>query len=248
MSTIKTFEPAKCKGSYSDKLSFLSEQIQEIKKEISYLDLYNITAVIDDPALFYSITGSIFPNSAAIINCDPFFINDTQYKTGDILLKIADGSLVHIKATTSGVYYPSSITDDGQGYVLTYEFSSSIPTQETSKIEVGGKIDNPVTTIQFTEIQGESDASIYGNWFQLTGKANKFKAYEHGKDDESKTPINPMCQFFFCSKDGSVLEEIYADYNLTLSEKEGEKEKEWEISGLEDLIKKEDNYIFIKVK
>jgi hypothetical protein len=51
-----------------------------------------------------------------------------------------------------------------------------------------------------------------------------------------------MCQFFFCSKDGSVLEEIYVDYNLEL------KEKEWEISGLEDLIKKEDNYIFIKVK
>lgn len=240
MSTIKTFEPAKSKGSYSDKLSFLSEQIQEIKKEISYLDLYNITAVIDDPALFYSITGSIFPNSAAIINCDPFFINDTQYKTGDILLKIADGSLVHIKATTSGVYYPSSITYNGQGYVLTYEFSSSIPTQETSEIEVNGKIDNPVTTIQFTGIQGESDASIYGNWFQLTDEINKFKAYE--KDDESKTPINPMCQFFFCSKDGSVLEEIYVDYNLEL------KEKEWEISGLEDLIKKEDNYIFIKVK
>lgn len=243
MSTIKTFEPAKCKGSYSDKLSFLSEQIQEIKKEISYLDLYNITAVIDDPALFYSITGSIFPNSAAIINCDPFFINDTQYKTGDILLKIADGSLVHIKATTSGVYYPSSIIKNDQGYVLTYEFSSSIPTQGTSTLEVNEKINSPLTTIQFTEIQGESDASIYGNWFQLTDKVKNFKAYE--KDDAL---INPMCQFFFCSKDGSVLEEIYVDYNLTLSEKEGEKEKEWEISGLEDLIKKEDNYIFIKVK
>lgn len=241
MSTIKTFEPAKCKGSYSDKLSFLSEQIQEIKKEISYLDLYNITAVIDDPALFYSITGSIFPNSAAIINCDPFFINDTQYKTGDILLKIADGSLVHIKATTSGVYYPSSITTDGQGYVLTYEFSSSIPTQEISTIGVNEEVNNPSTIIQFTDIQGESDASIYGNWFQLTDEVNKFKAYE--KDDESKTPINPMCQFFFCSKDGSVLEEIYIDYNLELTEG-----KEWEIGGLEDLTKKEDNYIFIKVK
>lgn len=149
MSTIKTFEPAKCQGSYSDKLSFLSEQIQEIKKEISYLDLYNITAVIDDPALFYSITGSIFPNSAAIINCDPFFINDTQYKTGDIVLKIADGSLVHIKATTSGVYYPSSIIKNEQGYVLTYEFSSSIPTQGTSTIGVNEEVNNPSTIIQF---------------------------------------------------------------------------------------------------
>ena len=85
MST-KTFKIAK-EADYSTQLSDLNNEINSVKKQITYLDVYNITDTVTDKNTFNAKVNALMNNSSLVINTTPFFINDKLYNTGDIILK-----------------------------------------------------------------------------------------------------------------------------------------------------------------
>ena len=59
-------------------------------------------------------------NSSLVINAPSFVLNEETYKTGDIILKLYNGTSIHIRAQAGGIFYPSSLTtrDEGKNYTL----------------------------------------------------------------------------------------------------------------------------------
>ena len=130
-----TFEAAN-EADFSTRLSALNNKIDSVKKQITYLDVYNITDTVTDKNTFNAKVNALMNNSSLVINTTPFFINDKLYNTGYIILKNNYEDLVNIKAQTGGIFYPSSIIKDGNNYAIKYEFSESSPSEKTSTAEV----------------------------------------------------------------------------------------------------------------
>ena len=131
---------------YKQALEELYSKISSVKKDISYLDIYNITQVCVDKNKFASQMNTLTPNSSLVINTEGFQYNNEYYETGDIMLKLANGQIIHVKAQTGGVFVPKSVQESGKNLTLTYEFSTEIPQ------------DGATTSIQLSKTDG---AGVY---------------------------------------------------------------------------------------
>lgn len=210
-----TFKKTKTSMDYKDELDSLNEKISEIRKNISYLDVYNIVDVCEDRQKFDAQVNALLPNSSLVINCDGFYSNNERYETGDIILKMSNGNPVHIRAQTGGIFYPSNVSvDDGNNVSITYTFSDSKPTEPSSGEEEIQPSFAKKMTFNLGNINEKTN--IYGLWQPV---ADSFQAWYY---DESKTqPINPYIKFYLV-KGNTPVEEICLDYTLTL---EGESYK-----------------------
>ena len=160
MKNTKTFSlPASKRDDYQKQLRILEESIGEINKQISYLDVYNIVAVCENKDTFAAQVNALTANSSLVINTEGFYWNEERYETGDIILKIADGTPIHIRAQTGGIYYPSKVTENSTGLDLTYTFSPIKPTKTNATVaedktasvvtELGKEI-----SFQLTQVRG----------------------------------------------------------------------------------------------
>lgn len=230
---------------FKDALGVIHDELHKISKNITYLDAYNITSVVDDSSNFGAQVSSLSNNSALVINSQPFFYNNVSYNTGDIVLKISSGDIVHIKAQPGGIFYPSKITKDQKGnYSIRYTYSKTSPitgTLESANIDQVAKLG---ASIEFKGLEASDSLQsyVYGNWCSL--KDNNISIYKYDGVD-----IQPQIQFWLVSidKDNIVtpVEELCVEYTLTQTE---DKTK-WSIavdSSLNNLI--ESNLIWIKVK
>ena len=83
---------------FSTRLNELNNKIDSVKKQITYLDVYNIIDTVTDKNTFNAKVNALMNNSSLVINTTPFFVNNKLYKTGDIILKNNYGDIVHIKS------------------------------------------------------------------------------------------------------------------------------------------------------
>ena len=124
----KTFSVTN-KESFQGALNDLTQKKNDVAKQISYFDVYNIVDTVVDKNLFTSQVNALTNNSSLVINTEPFYINGVSYNTGDIILKNNKGQDIHIKAQTGGIYYPSKIVKDtdSNSFSIQYAYSAIQP-------------------------------------------------------------------------------------------------------------------------
>lgn len=212
MST-KTFKIAK-EATFSDKLSDLNDKIDSVKKQITYLDVYNISDAVTDKNTFNAKVNALMNNSSLVINTTPFFVNNKLYKTGDIILKNNYGDIVHIKSQSGGIFYPSSITkdNDSNNYAIKYEFSESSPSKEIETVEVNttATLAKQITFTNLTSIDNNGNY-VYGIWDQVIANPYYFSIFMN-----NSRPVQPYIKFFISSDNtnGNLAEEIALNYKI----------------------------------
>ena len=244
----KTFTYPVSLGNATDfaaSLNWLNEKLDSVQKQVSYFDFYNITGAVSDYNLFSAQINSLPLNESLVVNTPPFYYNGENYSPGDIIIKNSLGNIHHIKAQTGGVYYPKTLTKNGEIYVLQYAFSDSSPTLSSSTVDVPE--DGSSVSAEFAEVmtyQGLKETqttNIYGEY----GKLNKSGIFSF--DAVYSTPpgatqeevVWPFIQFFITLDDATPLEQIFLDYNLEL------RNRQWAIF-IPDY--KENSNIYVKVK
>ena len=99
-------------------LQQIDTKLNDIKKEITYWDVYNISSAITSAEQFESKIANLEINNSTVINTTYFKRNfqgkETEFYSGDIIIRLKDGSYQHIKAANAGVYIPT-ITDNDSG-------------------------------------------------------------------------------------------------------------------------------------
>ena len=178
---------------YKRALEELYNKISSVKKDISYLDIYNITQVCIDKNQFAAQMNTLTPNSSLVINSESFSYNNEHYETGDIMLKLANGEVIHIKAQTGGVFVPTTVQESGNNLTLTYEFSTEIP-QEGS-----------TTSIKLSKTDG---AGVYSYWGLAT------ESFDQKFDQTSGKVIKPYIKFYFVDSNNQPVEEVIVTYTL----------------------------------
>lgn len=206
---------------YGNALQQLHNEIINVKKEVTYFDAYNITEVVESKDAFSSQINTITNNSGVVINCQPFSHNGEIYNTGDVVLKLQDNKFAHIRAQTGGLYYPSKLEKGDNGYVLTYAYKSSAPTEESSNVNIGDEAvfakDISFSGLSSTEL---TNSYVYGIWDKMTitnggGCSYRFKKQKHtiNKDNKETTiDVDPVFEFFFVS--GENIEKVDTEYFL----------------------------------
>lgn len=211
MKNQTTFTKVRTSESYQEQLNILDEKISKIGKQISYLDAYNIVAVCDNKDTFAAQVNALTANSSLVINTQGFVINNVRYETGDLILKMANEEVVHIKAQTGGIFYPQSLTKTSDGsYTLSYAFSASKPTTIES---TGGGF---AQKINF-ELESSDTGSVYGIWEELN-PTKSFKYYtfnvesvkEDGTIETIQKRVEPYIKFYLKESQ----EEIIVDYQI----------------------------------
>ena len=163
---IKTFEVATDASAYQQRLNDLDKKIASVKKNITYLDALNITDAVISKENFAAQVNALVPNSSLVINTEPFNENGENYNRGDVILKDANDTVHHIPGQQGGLYYPTSVTQNGANYNINYKFTPVEPTNGDISISVNSSISSPVSNITFTGLDGGSagDSFIYGLW------------------------------------------------------------------------------------
>ena len=98
---------------FRNDLDFLDRKLNQVHRDVNYWDIYKISAAVTDPNLFQSVWNSLTPNSALVINTSSITIGYQTFNRGDIVLKSNDGSQIIVRAENGGIYYPSSLTVNG---------------------------------------------------------------------------------------------------------------------------------------
>ena len=200
---------------YINAITELRQELSKVSKNISYLDIYNIIDVVEDKNDLSAKMSSLTNNSSLVINTEPFDLLGTTYNTGDIILKLASGKTIHIKAQAAGLFYPSELASDENGnYTLIYNYSSVAPLDQRIKQT---KYDKPYTTMSFT-VEGSSEqVSIYGIWAPMIEIKNENQTitqmeYFIDQYEINGATVQPQIQFWVCDEEGNSVEQIYIDF------------------------------------
>lgn len=233
---LQTFvSKAKTANDFQEQINMLNSKLDKVAKNLTYFDFYNISSVVTEKNNFSTQVTNLTPNSSLVINCEPFFLNDEYYNTGDIVFKTSSGTIAHIKAQTGGIYYPKKISKDGNSFSISYQYSSSQPELNSSpEVSINEEAEF-AKEITFTGLEPNASSSIYGLWGSYN-LLNHFNAYT--KDG---IIIQPYIKFYFV--DGNFQEEVCIDYTIQLNEAQ----TEWTVSFLEASSINTDS-IWMKVK
>ena len=247
MKAIKTFTNNYLSGSYSDQLGSLNEKISNIKRLLSYYDVFNIAEVVENPQEFAIKLNALTPNSSLVINTDPFEYAGVVYSRGDFVLKDINENISHIEAKTSGVYTPILNADASGNLTVTYKYSGTQPSgkqvYDMDNLPEKGR-DTPFSEITYINLPQSDNAQIYG----YSGPVKDWNGAVFM--NEGKT-IYPVFKFYFPSKDNNFCEEVSLEYELTKTSYQGgdsQKDK-WELSFIDDDVDETlKNYLYMKVK
>lgn len=231
---LQTFvSKAKTANDFQEQINMLNSKLDKVAKNLTYFDFYNISSVVTEKNNFSTQVTNLTPNSSLVINCEPFFLNDEYYSTGDIVFKTSSGTITHIKAQTGGIYYPKKISKDGNSFSISYQYSSSQPELNSSpEVSINEEAEF-AKEITFTNLQTKAPSNIYGLWGPYTS-IQSFDVYA-----VDNVPIQPYIKFYFYNE--ASLEEICIDHTITLNEAK----TQWIVSFLDNV---NTNNIWMKVK
>lgn len=190
---------------FQKNLELINERINSIHKELTYWDLYKISASVNNASEFYSVFTSLAVGQSMVINCNTFYVNDIAYHKGDVIVKINENQEIKIDSLSTGIYYPSKLTKDDQSntYLLNFTYAAGEP-QEGSSTGPQKEYSYPIT-------MPESNANIYGQ----VSKSDPF-TFEAIPDIVGGIDyIKPIIKIF--TEDN---EEVAVDFTLTFNKNE----------------------------
>lgn len=245
MKSVKTFTNNTLTGGYSDRLNQLSTKISDIKRLLSYYDVFNIKEVVENKEDFVVKLNALMPNSSLVINTDPFEYAGVVYSRGDFVLKDINENFTHIESKTSGIYYPSLKQLENGNLVISYSYSGSQPIPGEKEYDLGDTTE-PYSTIIFKDFSQES-----GQIYAYGGLVKNWDGVAIQKITESPEDlieyIQPVFKFYLVDDQENPVEEIALEYKLELTGSEGS--KKWTLYLTDDdeneLLS---NSIYMKVK
>ena len=190
---------------FQKNLELLNERINSIHKELTYWDLYKISASVNNASEFYSVFTSLAVGQSMVINCSTFYVNNIAYHKGDVIVKINENQDIKIDSLSTGIYYPSKLTKDDQSntYLLNFTYAAGEPQEGSST--------GPQKEYRYPLSMPENNANIYGQ----VSRSNPFTFKAIPDTKGSQDYIKPIIKIF--TEDN---EEIAVDFTLTFEKKE----------------------------
>lgn len=212
---LTNYSNIKDASTFGSALQQIDNKLNDIKKEITYWDVYNISTAVYSEEEFENKVANLNVNSSLVINTTSFNATfngkDTDFHSGDIIIRLKDGSDQHIKAANAGVYVPTITDNSGEetdenttNLKITYNYVKTI-TDDQKEI--------PAT---IKSLSGDN-SKMYG--YSIPGthnsKANKFPfsiIYQNKEDENGNivsdrdNPIVPVLKFFDANN-----QEVYTD-------------------------------------
>lgn len=190
---------------FQKNLELINERINSIHKELTYWDLYKISASVNNASEFYSVFTSLAVGQSMVINCNTFYVNDIAYHKGDVIVKINENQEIKIDSLSTGIYYPSKLTKDDQSntYLLNFTYAAGEPQEGSST--------GPQKEYSYPISMPKSNANIYGQ----VSRSNPFTFKAIPDTEGGQDYIKPIIKIF--TEDN---EEIAVDFTLTFN-KEG---------------------------
>lgn len=189
---------------FQKNLELINERINSIHKELTYWDLYKISASVNNASEFYSVFTSLAVGQSMVINCNTFYVNDIAYHKGDVIVKINENQEIKIDSLSTGIYYPSKLTKDDQSntYLLNFTYAAGEPQEGSST--------GPQKEYSYPISMPESNANIYGQ----VSQSNPFTFKAIPDTEGGQDYIKPIIKIF--TEDN---EEIAVDFTLTFNKK-----------------------------
>ena len=205
---------------FNSALNELNNQLASIRKDVTYLDVYNIVDTVVSQENLQAQINALTPNSSLVINRAPFQSNGVNYSRGDIVLKNVHGEVIHVPGSTGGLYYPKQVTADKEGnYTIQYQFTPRDPiigasTTASSLISGVWNVDSVTEYIDFplTTATTATTNRIYGQ--------EKLISQDGLKINNFNKSIPPMIEFYFCEVSDKLytpVEKIDLEYFIKLS-------------------------------
>lgn len=167
---LTNYSNIKDASTFGSALQQIDNKLNDIKKEITYWDVYNISTAVYNQEEFESRLANLNINSSLVINTTSFSTmfngRKTDFHSGDIVIRLKDGSDQHIKAANAGVYVPD-LQAFTQDELKTYHDSYEVNQTE-------GIITYDRTTDKYTwhsdkgYPKNESGNDIYSNHLTIT--------------------------------------------------------------------------------
>ena len=199
---------------FQKNLELINERINSIHKELTYWDLYKISASVNNASEFYSVFTSLAVGQSMVINCSTFYVNNIAYHKGDVIVKINENQEIKIDSLSTGIYYPSKLTKDDQSntYLLNFTYAAGEPQEGSST--------GPQKEYSYPLSMPENNANIYGQ----VSKLDRF-TFEAIPDIVGGIDyIKPIIKIF--TEDN---EEIAVDFTLSANTKNY---KKWYINNI----------------
>lgn len=212
---LTNYSNIKDASTFGSALQQIDNKLNDIKKEITYWDVYNISTAVYNQEEFESKVANLNINSSLVINTTSFSTmfngRKTDFHSGDIIIRLKDGSDQHIKAANAGVYIPT-ITDNNNGeetdenttnLKIIYNYATTVTNDQK-------EISATIKTLTGTNSQMYG-YSIPGTYDSQTKKFSfdivYQKKYDNGNlvNDTTK-PIVPVLKFFDKNN-----QEVYTD-------------------------------------
>lgn len=217
----------KLNGSYNaiwfaSDMDFLNRKLDKAQKQLTMWDFYHITEVVNQVSEFEIKQNSLIALTGLIINCGTFIANEESYSTGDIVFRMADGSLQHIRAERGGMFYPSKLERiNANNFKFSYSFINTPPSQGEKEIseennvwDASGASTNKTITFEDVEI---SNPTTNYSIVQTVGAEN---IHFEGIYITNQL-VQPIIKTFIQKQSGEY-EEIYSDYSLEFDSVSGE--------------------------
>ena len=194
---------------FQKNLELLNQRINAIHKELTYWDLYKLTASVENAEDLDAVFSSLSVGQSMVINCPTFTKGGVEYSRGDVIVRTTDSQEIQIKALSTGLFYPSKLERSaGNTFILTYSYSQSAPDEQnpnsSETVPVGQKVSSEIlpNNISFSGLE-DFAGTIYGLLFELPNGASGGNytigeefAVLHEDGDSSKPYILPIIKYF----------------------------------------------------
>lgn len=216
---LTNYSNIKDASTFGSALQQIDNKLNDIKKEITYWDVYNISSAVYNEEEFENKVANLNVNSSLVINTTSFNATfngeNTDFHSGDIIIRLKDGSHQHIKAANAGVYVPKlDVNGTKDQLTITYEYQTTV--------SEGDKKEAIIKTLTGT------NSKMYG-YSLMIDNTDENKTYNSSKpfrfkievDETTGIFITPIIKFFDIKR-----QEIYTDeYTLAIDDNDNSKFK-----------------------
>ena len=199
---LTNYSNIKDASTFGSALQQIDNKLHDIKKEITYWDVYNISTAVYNKEEFENKVANLNVNSSLVINTTSFSTTfngeDTNFHSGDIVVRLKDGSYNHIKAANAGVYVPTITDNNGE------------PTDtDTTNLKI---------TYNYVKTVTDDQKEILATIKTLTGDGSRMYGYDVNIDDEPCTKEHPFYISYAYDDDGEAITPIIKFFDVNRQE------------------------------
>lgn len=203
------------KDVFRKNLNLINGRLNAVHKELTYWDLYKISASVNSAEEFYSVFASLSIGQSMVINSNTFSINGVDYHRGDVIVKISEDNEIKIDSIATGIYFPQELshTEGTDTYEINYHYTSAVPSAggkevKNNKVSTDGA---PNINLKFNvESSNPENNSIYGIYSEGVLLNNDY-IVEFPAVEVDNNIVRPVVKIF--TEDN---EEIFEDFTTSI--------------------------------